>query len=452
MEDSTASPNDIIPSISTQSEIGKEIVGNTYHTKDHWMATYSINISRTYLKEHTLSCSSSPICKTHGDVFKQITKEEIDKSIVDLVVRIGISFSILDNPLFHKITRNLHYVINSYKNILAKTSGWISLTCDRWHSTVHKCHYIVITGSWISDDWKIVNIILNFQKSGQTAEEILSVIKDTLEKYSIENKIFTLTMNNTTTNKAVTWLFQNKLPNKELISIANPLASGRLDVLESYCQISRIKFLQPILEIDIVSDDEELINLIFFCKLLKPFEKAMLVLSKEESNSISNAIVVILEIGQHIRKATMIHQMKKKFDKYWNIIIDHVIIAHVLDLRYKLEHLKATLIEVGRYSENKAELFVNDIWQKIIYYRMKYTSAESLPAKTIEAIEINDDYPTSNNFLFLRRRMSNKRKYAKYANTIESELEQYESKSPEGELLEEFITDNERNGILYWES
>ncbi|CAG8838218.1 24649_t:CDS:1, partial [Cetraspora pellucida] len=131
--------------------------------------------------------------------------------------------------------------------------------------------------------------------------------------------------------------------------------------------------------------DEELINLKFFCKLLKPFKKATLVLSKEESNSISDAIVVILEIGQHIRKATMIHQMKKKFDKYWNIIIDHIIIAHVLDPRYKLEHLKATLIEVSRYSENEAELFVNDIWQKIIYYEMKYTSAESLPAKTIEA-------------------------------------------------------------------
>ncbi|CAG8830665.1 12223_t:CDS:2, partial [Cetraspora pellucida] len=230
----TASPNDTISSVSTQSEIGKEIVSNTYHTKDHWMAvsmhndqklwkcdycqlkTYSINISRIHLKEHTLSCSFSSICKTHGDVFKQITKEEMDKSIVDLVVRTGISFSIFDNPLFYKMTRNLHYVINSYKvphsttisrhltsdmfnkrfefirNILAKTFGQISLTCDGWHSTVHKC---------------------------QTAEKILLVIKDTLEKYSIENKIFALIIDNTTTNKAVTRLFQNKLPNKELISI-----------------------------------------------------------------------------------------------------------------------------------------------------------------------------------------------------------------------------------------
>ncbi|CAG8746837.1 20662_t:CDS:1, partial [Cetraspora pellucida] len=71
---------------------------------------------------------------------------------------------------------------------------------------------------------------------------------------------------------------------------------------------------------------------------------------------------------------------------------------------------------------------------------------------TIEAVEINDDYPTSNDFLFSRRRMSNKRKYTKYTNTIESELEQYESESSEGEPFEEFITDNERNGILYWES
>ncbi|CAG8623419.1 5961_t:CDS:2 [Cetraspora pellucida] len=504
MEDSTLSPNDAVSSISTPTGTGTEIVCNTYCTKDHWKAveeenkpkawkclycnnkTFSIKTSRSHLKEHTLKCPQSPISEFRSDEFRQVTKEEMDKSIVDLVIRTGMSFSILDNPLFHQVARNLCYVTNSYKiphsttisrhltgnifdlrfefikNILATSPRRISLTCDGWHSTVHKCHYIVVTGSWISDDWRVVNIILSFQKSGQTAEDILSTIKTTLEAYSIKEKIFALTMDNTTTNKAVSRLLKNQLPNQELISIvkeglkeisplrekvhklmkylSNPLSSSRIEMLESYCRISRIRPLRPILEVDMrwnstlamferyihlrpaiyemcskessmppCLDNKEFVALISFCQLLKPFESATLVLSKEQCNPISEAIMVILEIGQHIKKANarMGYRMKKKFDKYWNVIIDHVIIAHVLDPRYKLEHLKVTLIEVGKYDENEAELFVNNIWKKIISHGTKYTNAESSNIEAIETIEINDDYPT-NDFLFPRRRISKK--------------------------------------------
>ncbi|CAG8837755.1 9766_t:CDS:1, partial [Cetraspora pellucida] len=119
--------------------------------------------------------------------FKPITKEDVDNSIMDMVIASGVLFNILNNLSFRKMARNLCYVTPSYKiphsttiyrhitsnifnlrlkfvkDILAKTSGQISLTCDGWHSTVYKCHYIVITEFWISDDWRIVNIVLSFQ-------------------------------------------------------------------------------------------------------------------------------------------------------------------------------------------------------------------------------------------------------------------------------------------------
>ena len=105
------------------------------------------------------------------------------------------------------------------KYTLEKALGRVSLTCDGWHSTVHRCHYTVVTGSWISEDWKMVNIILSFQKSGQTAKDINSVIMNTLEEYNIKNKIFALTMDNTTTNKAVTRLLQKELHDIDIIFI-----------------------------------------------------------------------------------------------------------------------------------------------------------------------------------------------------------------------------------------
>ncbi|CAG8542012.1 9320_t:CDS:2, partial [Scutellospora calospora] len=119
----------------------------------------------------------------------------------------------------------------------------------------------------------------------------------------------------------------------------------------------------------------------------------------------------------------MTYKIKKKFKKYWDIIIDYIIIAHVLNPRYKLDHLKAILIQVSKYSESDAELFVDNIQQKIISNRIKYSIAESLNVETVE-----------NN----------------YSGTIEYELELYERKP-----LKNFSNNNkkeENKGILIWES
>ncbi|CAG8643521.1 8877_t:CDS:2 [Cetraspora pellucida] len=94
--------------------------------------------------------------------------------------------------------------------------------------------------------------------SKQTVEEITLVIISILKNYSIENKILALTMDNTATNKAMSF--------KEL--------------LMSTCL-----------------DDESLTVLKSFCQLLKLFKIATSVLLKNQSNSIFNALIVILEIG-----------------------------------------------------------------------------------------------------------------------------------------------------------
>lgn len=193
-------------------------------------------------------------------------------------------------------------------------------------------------------------------------------------------------------------------------------------------------------------DDKSLIDLKSFCKFLKPFEIATSVLSKEQNNSISDALSIILEIGQHIKKFrdNNINNdlMTKKFEKYWKSIIDQVIIAHVLDPRYRLEHLKATLIQVGGSNESDAEIFVNDIRKKIITYGMKYSGTSPLNYVEID----NNDNPTSE-FLFPIRRTSKRRKPI---DTTEYELELYENEPLEN--LENGIEIGENNGIKLWES
>ncbi|CAG8564260.1 1577_t:CDS:2, partial [Cetraspora pellucida] len=78
---------------------------------------------------------------------------------------------------------------------------------------------------------------------------------------------------------------------------------------------------------------KDLIKLKSFCQLLKLFETNIFILFKVQSNSISEAITVILEIAQYINK-------------------------------HKFEYLKETLIEIDRYSETSTKLFVKDIQHK----------------------------------------------------------------------------------------
>src|ERR1043166_740821 len=132
--------------------------------------------------------------------------------------------------------------------------------------------------------------------------------------------------------------------------------------------------------------------------------------------------------------------MARKFQKYWSVIANHILIAHVLDPRYKMEHLRETLIDVGGYTENEAEQFISDIHQKIILFWAKYAS---LPLSPLD-IEIDDNI--AHTTLFPKRRVSKRRR----VDTIDHELELYE-REPLGEFKNN-DSDMKNNGILYWNS
>ncbi|CAG8611996.1 16681_t:CDS:2, partial [Dentiscutata heterogama] len=363
MEDLRTYPDNSISNVSLEDNVTESSSG-TYITKEHWAEVlhenkvvrqckncnkkrYSVNTSKSHLKKHTISCTTQD---TKFSFIKPVTKEDVDNSIIDLVVSTGISFNVLNGLLFHRMVNKLHYVTDTYKvphptTISRHLSGRIY--------EIRREFIKVVTGSWISDNWRIVNIILNFQKSGQTAKDIKSVIVNTLNNYNIRDKIFSLTMDNTTTNKAIARMLQDELPNINLIYIgcmchipnlivkvglaeidrlrqkvhkimkylANPLANRCLELLESYCKVVGVNFLRPVLEIDIrwnstlamferyiilhpvikemyskepsmpsCLETEELLELESFCRILKPFEVATTILSKDQSNSISDAL------------------------------------------------------------------------------------------------------------------------------------------------------------------
>ncbi|CAG8816531.1 18429_t:CDS:2, partial [Dentiscutata erythropus] len=197
----------------------------------------------------------------------------------------------------------------------------------------------------------------------------------------------------------------------------------------SYCKVVGIDFLRPILEIETrwnsvldmferyiilhpaikemqlketsmpsCLEMDELLELELTCKILKPFAIATTILSKDHK------------------------------------ISDHVLIAHILDPRYKMEHLKATLLEIGGYSESKAEQYINNIRQKILSYETNYTSLNS----SILEIECKD-YIKHNEF-FLKGELQKN-----ILDLYEREpLENFENESNEIE------TNVENSGLHSW--
>ncbi|CAG8544911.1 14092_t:CDS:2 [Dentiscutata erythropus] len=201
-------------------------------------------------------------------------------------------------------------------------------------------------------------------------------------------------MDNTTTNKAVVQILQKELPNIDLISIrymyhilnlivntgmmeinilwqkvhkimkylANSLANGRIELLKLYCKVVGINFLQPILEIE--TRWNSVLEMFERYIILHPAIKEMQLKKTSFPPCLEIDELLELELTCKILKPFAIQCYKfnkKKFQKYWSKISDYVLIAYILDPRYKMEHLKATILEIGGYSETKAEQYINNI-------------------------------------------------------------------------------------------
>ncbi|CAG8575282.1 22288_t:CDS:2, partial [Gigaspora rosea] len=161
------------PSISSEDNIIESSTNaDAYITKKHWTEV---------LHENQVVRQ----CKHCNKKRYSINTKDVDNSIIDLVVGTGISFNILNNPSFHRMVNKLHYVIDTYKVP---------------HPTTISRH---LSGS-------IYEIRFNFIKE---------VIAKMPYQISLTCDIFSLTMNNTTMNKAAIRMLQEELSNIDLISI-----------------------------------------------------------------------------------------------------------------------------------------------------------------------------------------------------------------------------------------
>jgi hypothetical protein len=76
------------------------------------------------------------------------------------------------------------------KNELQKTSGRISFTLDGWTSK-NQISFLGISAHWISKDWELKNVILDFKKldGPHSGENIANVFFNTIKEYNIAIKV-----------------------------------------------------------------------------------------------------------------------------------------------------------------------------------------------------------------------------------------------------------------------
>ncbi|XP_031266691.1 zinc finger BED domain-containing protein RICESLEEPER 2-like [Pistacia vera] len=131
-------------------------------------------------------------------------------------------------PLWEKITRTAlkqHcvtvYEIQKKKLVnLLKSINKISLTTDIWNSSNQKLEYMVLTGHFIDNDWKLQKCVLNFVHipAPRPGVEIVAVIHKCLIEWGIENKVFSISVDNASSNDAAIKILRENLGrNKKLM-------------------------------------------------------------------------------------------------------------------------------------------------------------------------------------------------------------------------------------------
>ncbi|KAG9442259.1 hypothetical protein H6P81_018113 [Aristolochia fimbriata] len=103
---------------------------------------------------------------------------------------------------------------------LLKDISKISLTTDLWKSQNQKIEYMVITGHFIDDNWKLQKRVLSFVHvpPPRRGIDIADAIHKCLKEWEIENKIFTISVDNAAySDVCVRVLKENFLRNRRLL-------------------------------------------------------------------------------------------------------------------------------------------------------------------------------------------------------------------------------------------
>ncbi|KAL0928761.1 hypothetical protein M5K25_000682 [Dendrobium thyrsiflorum] len=113
--------------------------------------------------------------------------------------------------VYEKEKKKLHNALKSINRI--------SFTTDIWKSKNQRISYMVVTGHYVDSNWKLQKRVLSFLHLSppHTATEIVDTFYKSLHEWNLENKVFTLSVDNASNNdRAIKLLKDNFRVRKKL--------------------------------------------------------------------------------------------------------------------------------------------------------------------------------------------------------------------------------------------
>uniref|UniRef100_A0A803MGU0 hAT-like transposase RNase-H fold domain-containing protein n=1 Tax=Chenopodium quinoa TaxID=63459 RepID=A0A803MGU0_CHEQI len=170
----------------------------------------------------------------------------------------------------------------------------ISLTTDLWRSRPQRIEYMVLTGHYVDRDWKLQKRVLSFVHipPPRKGKDIANCIFKCLKERDIENKVFTVSVDNATANDSSIQIMRDTFSHTKRL-----ICGGKLFHVRCYAHILNImvqhglKQVKSIIKnvhdyVDYLNGSEA--RLIKFCEIVQQFnlkERKLILECKTRWNS-----------------------------------------------------------------------------------------------------------------------------------------------------------------------
>ncbi|KAL4569983.1 hypothetical protein LXL04_025632 [Taraxacum kok-saghyz] len=277
----------------------------------------------------------------------------------------------ISNPMYERVSRvtakeDCFNVYNHEKKklkALTKAASKICLTTDCWKSTHQKIEYMVVTGHFIDQNWRLQKRVLSFVHvpPPRTGIDIADGIYKCLQEWEIEHKIFTISVDNVAYNDRALRNLKETFSRVKKLScggrlfhirccahILNLLVKDGLAKIEHIIEDVRegIKYAEYEPHFRHLPTDEDWANVESVCEILKVFKVCTNIISGSDYPTANLYLIEVFRVKQTLDKCSlsendfirdMVSKMKEKFDKYWGECHLVMAIASVLDPRFKMK-------------------------------------------------------------------------------------------------------------------
>ncbi|CAL5360825.1 unnamed protein product [Camellia sinensis] len=376
-------------------------------------------------------------------------------------------------PMFKLVSRNTVradvldvYEIEKAKlyQFLDELSSKITLTTDIWTSDHQNFAYTCLTAHYVTNDWELKKKILAYRRIDypHDGDHLFSFIKDLILEWNIDKKLFSMVVDNATSNDVMVRLLKRWLHDQGLLHLGGQLFHVRCSahILNLVVQ-DGLKVIGSL-----ISKIRESVRYLGRSPYGKQkFDVAVNHVKLHHKKKVPmdvptrwNSTYSMLEAALDLKSAfhrlgeydcirLMAGPMRVKFQKYWEKCSLVLAIAVVLDPRFKMDLVEYYFGLIYGVDANKHIQRVRNGFVDLFY---EYRSDSSDSMSSIALVSENSSSSGSQLLVGSSKQESLAAFHAWYAQERASNIHAYQKSEVEQYLEELVFPSNESFNILHW--